>query len=173
MDKKTKNIIALIIIAVLVVCLAFTIRDGDQNNNERVDFITPRSSTNRQGYRYNNAFDWSKNNEEEEKDGEEKDNILESDTKDEDIFDTNKNDAVKEKSCNCQKSIMPQGGSGNKPFRDFMMKEGTIKDNTLRTVLIIAESFLLGGATMFLILNNTNKEIKEEKNSNNKTRRVK
>ena len=159
MNKKTKNIISIVIILVLVVCLAFTIGDNREANREVVNFNMP--TTTRRGNTYrNNRFNMPKrDNEVENKETEKNDEI---DTKEDT---TEKTDEIKEDSkCKCQEFVTPQVDNWN---NQRIVVKRTNDNNSLKTALIVIESFLLGGTVMFLILNNLEKE------DNNKTRRVK
>ena len=157
MNKKTKNIISIVIILVLVVCLAFTIGD----NREVVNFNMPTTTRRGNAYR-NNRFNMPKrDNEVENKETEKNDEI---DAKEDT---TEKTDEIKEDSkCKCQEFVTPQVDNWNNQGMNLPVTNRTNDNNSLKTTLIIVESFLLGASVMFLILNNLEKE-------DNKTRRVK
>ena len=145
MDRKTKNIVVGIIIIILVVCLAFTVNDGKE---EREIFnIDVPSTSNRRMPSRDNRFNWPN------KDTKEKEEENETE------------EAKKDNECNCQGVVKTSVNNRNKNFNNIMpMEEYEKTSNTsLKTALIIIESFLLGGSVMYLILNNINNETKEEK----------
>ena len=153
MNKKTNNIIAIVIIIVLTICLAFTIVDNNETKTEVVNFDMPNTSRRGnvpyQGNRFNlpkdnkvdQLEDFNKNKEDTTVDSEDKED---------------KND-----SCNCQE-IRPSIKNRDNEIRSIPTINKT-SDNSLKTVLIVAESLLLGATVMFLIMNNIEKEEKKEK----------
>ena len=141
MTKKTKNIIVISIIGVLLICLAFTIKEMRQDN----DFIPRINQTNinrrdmrRHNYRFNPEIDDRTEN------------------KDENDA-SNKEETTKEdSSCGCNMRSRLYDNRDNMFYGEeiFDISPTVSTNDSLSVWLIGIETFLLGGSVMFLILNN-------------------
>ena len=172
MEKKTKNIIVSIIIVVLIICLAFTIASNRQKQTVIGNFAIPKVTNKGNNRNPNNRFN-----------GQEKDTKKEEtreDSKSESTTDNNETSDKKSTSdtlvepktdCKCydyqgQNDVMDDAFMGGMMFNQHQ----EANDDALKIALITIESFLLGGAVMFLVLTNVTKENDTVKNN---SRRVK
>ena len=145
MEKKTKNIIAIIIIVVLLICLAFTIR-GNGHNLERnkVDRLNTLNEIQKKEFDDRLML-------------QEKETENTTDEKEKDAVDSYKNAKRPPLRENSRKEL-DRNANFNMPQRES-------HNTSIGVILIAIETFLLGGAVMFLIYNNIgNTETKNNKN---------
>ena len=153
MTRRNKNIILSAIIIVLVVCLGLTFYFG----REKESFINSMPNF----YRYNSAVKNEKKTDSKSanrKKEELKDALTEDEFQEEETNDNedSKKEALTNKKCVGEKCI---------PNNNFKIRNNRTNYSTKTVVLISVETFLLGAAVMYLVVNNLDKEEKKAKKS--------